>query len=195
METGIIGLSTSNITRTSALKQADEAREFSKTLETLQTRLSGFGKSKIKGKTLSEGVQDLGIMGYVKEARLDELRKQIRDRVMHDLRITEKQYQALRGGIRKLHANSCLPQDNIDRLVTMSDDLEDAITAEVERRLKEHLAAEAGAGMLITNTLAYNPNSRECQKALTKLREMLDDVVKRYRELKALEEKGDLETP
>jgi hypothetical protein len=193
VETGVICTFTSSITQTSDLKQADDARQFEQALNLIQTRLSTFGKSKIEGKTLAQGVHELGIVGYAKEKRIDELRKQIRELVLHDLGITKKQYDSLRGGIKALKANPYLSQGKIDKLNKMSDDLDDEITKEVERRLQEHLAAEAQAGEFITNTIVYDKGSQKYNAELAKLTDMLAKVIERYAFLKRLGDAGEKE--
>jgi len=176
MEINITGTVTSSTARTTALKQAEDAHQFSKTLEQIQSRISTLGKSKIAGKTMREGIRELGILGYAREKHIDALRVQIREQVLHDIGITAKQYQNLRTGINNLHASPYLSQKEIDRLNKMSDNLDDEIEIEVERRLREHLEAEAKAGMLILNTLAYDKGSEEYKGALAKLRDMLGKV-------------------
>lgn len=190
MEINLTRTIASENTPASSLKQAHEAHEFKKTLEHIQSRMYTLGKSKVEGKTMTECVQELGILGYARELRIDELRVQIRERVLHDLGITQKQYQGLRSGIRGLKANQYLPQDEIDDLNKMSDKLDKEIEIEVERRLQEHLAAEAKAGKLIINTLAYASNSKECKDAISELEDLLGSVTENFKLLKK-KEKGD----
>jgi hypothetical protein len=170
--------------RAFALKQPVHGKQVPQTLLQIQARIPSHGKSKISGKSALECIRELGMTGYLRELRLDELRAYIRERVVYNIGITKIKYDYLRNNILGLKANRYLRQAEAGRINRMAADLADGIEKEVKRRLLEHLAAEAMAGKEITRTLAYDNSSEEYRAALSELAEMLRNLVEEYGELK-----------
>ncbi|MBL8025388.1 MAG: hypothetical protein JNL74_03210 [Fibrobacteres bacterium] len=173
----------SSSTLTSVSSQTGRFREFAATLEHIQMKICSLGKSKIEGKSLTDGVRDFGIVGYAKELRIDELRVRIRESVLYDLGTTPKKFGGLKSGIEQLHSEWMYEHDRIDKLVVKFDFLEAEIEIEVERRLQEHLSAEALSGELIVNTLAYSSVSVEYQSSLANIKNVFTEFADCCREL------------
>lgn len=85
----------------------------------------------------------MGILAYVEENRIRELRAQIRPRVIRQLGLTPEAY-------RKIRQCGEIPAD-------LRIALEEKIRAIVEHRIRQHLESEARAGAKLTNTIADQP--------------------------------------
>lgn len=182
---------TSAAALTSVSSQNKQFEAFSATLEHFEIKLCTLGKSRIEGKSLTEGVHELGLVGYAKEVRITELRIKIRESVLYDLGTTPKKYSGLRNGIEKLHGEWSSDHVQIDKLLVRADFLDVEIEIEVERRLQEHLSAEAMSGEMITNTLAYSCTSMEYRSSLMNLTTIFNDFTDSCREF-IKELKGDI---
>jgi hypothetical protein len=119
--------------------------------------------------TGTDRIFEVGILEYAREQRIACIKGQLRFQVLHDIGITEKEYN-------KLLSNPDIPKEQIDNL-------KQKVEEEVERRYQEYLEHLMRIRGLSSDPVEEKSDSAALQEKADRicaLRKMVSDLITKY---------------